>query len=374
MGPDVAAEQQRYRNSLEEEVRNCGFSEARYLRKGASGIGFYVVDTRTRQPALLKMAAAESGSEAVTLTYELDVLTGRRPDTAGLSNIAGYPLAEVPEGVVPEPTMRGVAKLRSAGGFLHIGYKPALLLEWIEEAEIGQPGYHRLDRLIADKSGAWTDLEILDLVAPFAYLLARAHKKGVIYNDIGADKADHLYYDEQKHQLKVIDWANCVFMRDANYNGARQPFHDVTGLARLIYCMRTNADARALERSYNAQVLRDNLQRSGHPALAQLIYRSLIYTQTDHPERLSGEEAPITDGEGLYNAIAQLIRSFRGELREPELPPVEAPPRQRLILRRPSEPVVEQPVDRLRVRWRIGRPSLPPRPARRLVIRKPAQE
>lgn len=336
MEPNLGINQEGYR--FEQTIKNSGFSEARFLRKGASGLAYFVREERSGQVALLKMSPKVSGQAALTLHNELDVVTEGRRETRGLNQIAGYPLAEVPAGVILEPTMRGSAGIRRYEGFFRIDGLPAILLEWIEETSLDRRGYHRLDKLVPEKFRTWTDLEILDLVVPFAYLLAQCHRNGVIYSDADSDKADHFYYDENVHQLKVIDWANVIFTTDANYNGARGPYHDIAGLARLIYHMRTNEDRFRLERDRPpAELLRDNLLRENHPILSDIVYKSLSYFQNPQPD------GPfILDGVVMYAAIEAGIRT----LREP--PPVAEPgivirgpqpqePKPRIVINKPTQ-------------------------------------
>ena len=322
--------------SLQSEIESSGFRNVTYLRKGSSGIAFHVADTRSGEEALLKLTTG-GGSSGLTLMNELDVVGARRHEAEGLNQVTGYPLGIAPEIFGLTPTMRGTA-IRGPIP-IRLGGKYGILLEWIQEAEVGRPGYHRLDKLIPEKFGSWTDLEILDIAAPFAYLLAQAHKKGIIYNDIGADKADHLYWDQPKHQLKVIDWANVMFMTDANFRGARMPYHDVRGLARLIYRMRTNADPTEIESTRQPNLLRDNLINTGHPELAILIAKCLADFPSHSSRIPSEEERPVSDGEGLYTAMEVAIRSLREKEARPKLVlnrPAERPARPGLHLRRPT--------------------------------------
>lgn len=298
--------------SLQETVINSGrFSEVRYVGTGASGVTFRVTDRDSKTPALLKMAADTTPTS--DLLNEFNLAAGRH-SFVGLNQIASYPAAEVPANTVIKPTMRGLSNIRNGQEIFYIGGgHQAILLEWLEEAKEGEPGYHRLDKLIAAKSKTWTDLEILEIIAPFAYLLAETHKKGVVYNDIGADKADHLYYDETKHQLKVIDWANMVDMHRASYDGSRKPYQDVEGLVQLIYRMRTGADPLRNKDFKDAKVLRSNLVRDKHLELAALVELCLVTKK-------------ITDGSNLYKVIEFFINSFREKSRQQPIIGANPPP------------------------------------------------
>lgn len=88
-----------------------------------------------------------------------------------------------------------------------------------------------------------TEYQILEILTPFFGLLAAAHEIGVIYNDVGFEKAGHLLWSAQDRQLKVIDWANVIDTTRASSTQTRRPYHDVIGCGELLLLLRRGPDA-----------------------------------------------------------------------------------------------------------------------------------
>src|SRR6266550_3447213 len=83
------------------------------------------------------------------------------------------------------------------------------------------------------------------MLVPFFALLAQAHEQGVIYNDTGRDKAEHLLWDAGRRQLKVIDWANAIDTTRASSTQTRRAYHDVVGCGELLLWMRLGPESEA---------------------------------------------------------------------------------------------------------------------------------
>ena len=81
-------------------------------------------------------------------------------------------------------------------------------------------------------------LELLRIAEQLVDLLAFAHGKGVVYNDIAAR---HLYWHRPSRRLTVIDWGNAVFYTEKTTNphqiGIRE---DVKQFGEWLYFMRSN--------------------------------------------------------------------------------------------------------------------------------------
>lgn len=69
----------------------------------------------------------------------------------------------------------------------------------------------------------------LNIMRQLLDLLVTAHRVGIVYNDV---KVDHLFWDENAEQLKVIDWGNAQFVGAAN---AASPAADVFQCGELLY-------------------------------------------------------------------------------------------------------------------------------------------
>ena len=69
----------------------------------------------------------------------------------------------------------------------------------------------------------------LNIMRQLLGLLSTAHRVGIVYNDV---KVDHLFWDENAEQLKVIDWGNAQFVSAAN---AASPAADVFQCGELLY-------------------------------------------------------------------------------------------------------------------------------------------
>jgi hypothetical protein len=120
-------------------------------------------------------------------------------------------------------------------GLVEVEGRVALVLEYLDPAE-----YQPLDELTRDHG--LTEYETLTTLLPFFSLLAAAHEQGVVYNDVGRDKADHLRWNAASRQLKVIDWANAIDTTRASSTQTRRPYHDVVGCGELALLVRLGAE------------------------------------------------------------------------------------------------------------------------------------
>jgi len=82
-----------------------------------------------------------------------------------------------------------------------------LIMGWAQGTEL-EARLRGLER-IGEQLPLGEGLEILDQLAN---LLAHAHERDVVHNDIDAK---HLFWDEASRRLTVIDWANCALGSDA---------------------------------------------------------------------------------------------------------------------------------------------------------------
>ncbi|MBI5715009.1 MAG: hypothetical protein HZC38_16545 [Chloroflexi bacterium] len=80
-----------------------------------------------------------------------------------------------------------------------------------------------------DQGHPFPEAIYLNIMRQLLDLLAVAHRVGIVYNDV---KVDHLFWDENAEQLKVIDWGNAQFVGAAN---AASPAADVFQCGELLY-------------------------------------------------------------------------------------------------------------------------------------------
>lgn len=89
------------------------------------------------------------------------------------------------------------------------------------------------------------ELESLVIVDRLLDLLAFAHDRNVIYNDVDAK---HLFWDRSRYQLKVIDWGNAVFADEPGALTTATRASDIFQCGELLYFiftggMRLSTDA-----------------------------------------------------------------------------------------------------------------------------------
>jgi hypothetical protein len=208
------------------QIDPAAFSQVQRLPKpGTSGMVFRVVDRQTGKPLAVKISYAEETSKGCLLA-EAEALS---------SSIKG-----IVEPGAEEPTVRRFE--RRMDPFARVG----LVMEWLDDS------FTPLEKLVRDPNVKLTDLQVLRIIAPFTAVLAAAHREGFVYVDVGAQKADHLWWRVQqtadgqwvvprdtsgnpRFQLKVIDWANAINMDDPAYLGNVTPADDIAGVGELMF-------------------------------------------------------------------------------------------------------------------------------------------
>jgi hypothetical protein len=89
-----------------------------------------------------------------------------------------------------------------------------------------------------------SELEVLVVVDHLLDLLAYAHDRQVIYNDVDAK---HLFWDRAAYQLKVIDWGNAVFTDEPGALPTVTRSTDIYQVGELLYFIFTGGNRLAVE-------------------------------------------------------------------------------------------------------------------------------
>ena len=80
------------------------------------------------------------------------------------------------------------------------------------------------------------ELEVLVIVDRLLDLLAYAHDRQVIYNDVDAK---HLFWDRETYRLQVIDWGNAVFLDEPGALATASRATDIYQCGELLYFILT---------------------------------------------------------------------------------------------------------------------------------------
>ncbi len=154
--------------------------------RGRSGETLRAYDTLDdERPVVIKRPAPQD-APPMRAGQEVNIRTERQ----ALERLAGHPVLTA---------LRGYGTTR-VGGHSH-----EYIVMDLAEGEIVESMV--LD--LAERGAYLPELEVLTIVDSLLDLLAHAHDKQVVYNDVDAK---HLFWDRAGYRLKVIDWGNAVFL------------------------------------------------------------------------------------------------------------------------------------------------------------------
>ncbi len=184
--------------------------------RGRSGETLRAYDTQDNdRPVVIKRPAPQD-APPMRAGQEVSIRTERQ----ALERLSGHP-------VLTE--LRGVGTFRIGGhthDYIVMDRAEGQIIEdmVLEQAEAG---------------GYLPELEILVIIDHLLGLLAFAHDKQVVYNDVDAK---HLFWDRSTYRLKVIDWGNAVFLDEPGALPTVTRATDIYQCGELLYFILTGGN------------------------------------------------------------------------------------------------------------------------------------
>ncbi|WP_119072286.1 protein kinase domain-containing protein [Aggregatilinea lenta] len=133
-----------------------------------------------------------------------------------------------------------LTELRGGGTFRVGGHTHEYIVMDLAEGDIVED----LVMSLASRNSILPELETLVIMDRLLDLLAYAHDRDVLYNDVDAK---HLFWSRETHQLKLIDWGNAVFSDEpgASLNVTRAT--DIYQCGELLYYILTGGNRLATD-------------------------------------------------------------------------------------------------------------------------------
>lgn len=154
--------------------------------RGRSGETLRAYDTHDNdRPVVIKRPAPQD-APPMRAGQEVSIRTERQ----ALERLAGHPV---------------LTELRGSGTFRVGGHTHEYIVMDLAGGEIVE----NMVLGLAARGATLPELEILTILDSLLDLLAHAHDRQVVYNDVDAK---HLFWDRANYRLKVIDWGNAVFL------------------------------------------------------------------------------------------------------------------------------------------------------------------
>lgn len=182
--------------------------------RGRSGETLRAVDTQDNDRPVVVKRPAPNDAPPIRAGQEVSILNERK----ALTRLAGH----------------AVLTALVGGGQFMAGGTPH---QYIVVERAGGVLVADLVRELAQRGERLPDLELLVIVDTLLDLLAAAHAKDIVYNDVDTK---HLFWDRETHKLKLIDWGNAVFLEgdEATPQGiSRQT--DIFQVGELLYALVT---------------------------------------------------------------------------------------------------------------------------------------
>jgi hypothetical protein len=177
--------------------------------RGRSGETLRAYDTQDQdRPVVIKRPAPQD-APPMRAGQEISI----RNEKQALERLAGHP---------------ALAELRGSGTFRVGGQIHEYIVIDLARGEIVE----NMVLALAQQGQYLPELETLIVIDHLLDLLAHAHDKQVIYNDVDAK---HLFWDRETYHLKVIDWGNAVFLDEPGTLPPVTRTTDVYQVGELLY-------------------------------------------------------------------------------------------------------------------------------------------
>ncbi len=160
--------------------------------RGRSGETLRAVDTQNNERPVVIKRPAPGDAPPIRAAQEVSIANERR----ALQRLAGHP---------------SLSELVGEGQFVVGGQAHQYIV--IERAE----GVVLADDVLAlaQQGARLPELEMCIIIDRLLDILAVAHTKDIVYNDVDAK---HLFWNRQTYRLKLIDWGNAVFLAGDEVN------------------------------------------------------------------------------------------------------------------------------------------------------------
>lgn len=195
--------------------------------RGRSGETLRAVDTGADDRPVVVKRPAPNDAPPIRAGQEVSILNERK----ALKRLAGHPV---------------LTEVLDEGQFF-VGGQPHQYI--VVERAVGMIVADTV--LALSRSGErLPQLEMLVIVDQLLDLLAAAHSKDVIYNDVDAK---HLFWSREQYRLKLIDWGNAVFLEgDAATPQGISRQTDVFQVGELLYFILTGGKRAEVSRDAEA--------------------------------------------------------------------------------------------------------------------------
>jgi hypothetical protein len=191
--------------------------------RGRSGETLHAYDTQDdNRPVVIKRPASQD-APPMRAGQEVSI----RNEKQALERLAGHPV---------------LTELRGSGTFRVGGHTHEYIVMDLAEGQIVEDMVLEL----AEHGEYLPELEALVIMDHLLDLLAAAHDKQILYNDVDAK---HLFWNRETYQLKVIDWGNAVFTDEPGALPTATRGSDIYQCGELLYFILTGGNRLLTETS-----------------------------------------------------------------------------------------------------------------------------